>query len=162
MISISFKIKKKFEGQSRINEIEIEGTRFSGLSNVVKAFEEKIMYEVGSNRITDYESPPTTEEQHLLDKLSEVDFTEEKLRQLTSPTEEDEIEFILKNEVDLDSSPGEDGFTYRFIKKFWKWTKFRDIYLAFLNYTRDIKSLGVVDNVGIMTVKNKKNSVLRL
>ena len=62
----------------------------------------------------------------------------------------------LDNEVDLDSSPGEDGLTYRFIKLFWNWKCFEYLYLEFLNYTRSVGNCGVVENIGIMTVKNKK------
>ena len=37
-------------------------------------------------------------------------------------------------EVDLDSSPGLDGITYRLIRLFWGDDIFKKYYLAFLNY----------------------------
>ena len=73
---------------------------------------------------------------------------------LLGPTEKEEIENILKTEVDQDSSPGEDGITYRFIKVFWYWEEYRDLYVDFFNYTR--KNTGLLDSSGIMVVKNKK------
>ena len=82
--------------------------------------------------------------------------TNEEKEELLRPTSEEEIAFILNNEVDLDSSPGEDGITYRFIKCFWELPEYRFLYLKFLNFTREYKSYGLVDNLGIMTVKNKK------
>ena len=82
--------------------------------------------------------------------------TDEEKEELLGPTSEEEITFILNNEVDLDSSPGEDGITYRFIKCFWDWAEYRFIYLKFLNFTRECKSNGLIENLGIMTVKNKK------
>ena len=75
---------------------------------------------------------------------------------MTGPTVAEEIEYILKNEVDLDSSPGEDGITYRYIKRFWGFKEFQELYLSFLNFTRSSKSTGLVNNVVIMTIKNKK------
>ena len=82
--------------------------------------------------------------------------TDEERNKLLEPTNEEEIEFILKYEVDLDSSPGEDGLTYRIIKTFWVWQEFRDLYIDFLNFTRKGNCTGLIDNCGIMTVKNKK------
>ena len=35
-------------------------------------------------------------------------------------TSAEEVMNILENEVDLDSAPGEDGITYRIIKRFMK------------------------------------------
>ena len=81
---------------------------------------------------------------------------EHERNELLSPTNEDEIGFILENEVDLDSSPGEDGITYRFIKVFWEWPAYRKLYLEYLNFTRENKSCGILENFGVMTVKNKK------
>ena len=59
--------------------------------------------------------------------------------------------------VDLDSSPGEDGITYRCLKHFMLNKKFEEIYVMFLNYTRDLGNYGYVGNNGIMVIKNKKS-----
>ena len=148
--------QKKFEGQGRIKEINIEGIIYTGISSVVNAIEKKIAEEVNRHNNISVDAPATVEEEHFLAKLDKIELTNEEMQKLTGPVEEEEIEYILKTEVDLDSSPGEDGLTYRFIKKFWKWQEFRELYIGFLNYTREIKSMGVIDNIGIMTVKNKK------
>ena len=95
-------------------------------------------------------------ENYFLSKLQKISLTEDEKKELISPTNEQEISFILENQVDLDSSPGEDGITYRFIKRFWQWPVYREVYLKFLNYTRTSGSCGTAENIGIMTVKNKK------
>ena len=74
---------------------------------------------------------------------------------MIKPTEEIEILNILKFEVDLDSSPGEDGITSRLLLRFMKIDAFKDIYIKYLNYTRRIGSMGQIGNLGIMVVKNK-------
>ena len=149
---------KKFEGQSRIDEVEISGVRFTGTRNVVDAIHRTISEEVSSYKDGDMDSPPSREEEYFLSKLSPVILSAEEIEGLTGPTEKEEIEQILKNEVDLDSSPGEDGITYRFLKVFWKWDEFRSLYVNFLNFTRNSNSNGLINNSGIMIIKNKKGN----
>ena len=104
----------------------------------------------------DFEAPVTPMEEVFLSKLSKISLSDEEKEQLLCPTNSEEVSYILENEVDLDSSPGEDGLTYRFIKLFWKWNCFEYLYLQFLNFTRERGDCGLLENMGIMTVKNKK------
>ena len=148
--------KKKFENQSRIREVKINGRVYEGSANVVGAIENKMREELNLYENRDFKAPVTEEEEDFLSNLSGVILSEIEKEELLAPTNSEEISFILNNEVDLDSSPGEDGITYRFIKVFWNWKCFEYLYLDFLNFTRSCGNCGVVENVGIMTVKNKK------
>ena len=98
---------------------------------------------------------PTKEEKYFLDKLENIVLSDKEVQELIKPTEEKEILNILKHEVDLDSAPGEDGITSRFLLRFMKIDSFKEIYLKYLNYTRRVGSMGHIRNLGIMVVKNK-------
>ena len=148
--------QRKFENQSKIKEIKVGNILHRGTPDVVKAIEQKIKLEVSPFNDVDFNAPPSPEEVYFLSKLKCLDLSEVDKEQLLCPTNHEEISYILENEVDLDSSPGEDGLTYRFIKVFWQWQYFRDLYLNFLNFTRKFKGSGFIENFGIMTVKNKK------
>ena len=148
--------QKKYENQKRISELEIEGIRVSGTVDVVKAIENKMQEELAAFEDMENDHPPTMAEREFLEKIKRVDWTDEEREKLIGPTNEEEISEILKYEVDLDSSPGEDGITYRFISIFWKWQEYRFLYLKFLNFTRNYGSWGLLENCGIMTIINKK------
>ena len=148
--------QRKFENQSKINEIKIGDSSFQGTPEVVKAIEVKMKSELKQHGEIEFNAPPTPMEEVFLSKLKPVVLSEEEKSELLSPTNQEEISYILEHEVDLDSSPGEDGITYRFIKLFWKWPTYRDLYLKYLNFTRASGSCGLLENFGIMTVKNKK------
>ena len=152
--------QKKYEGQSKVNEIDILGVRYSGTAAVVGAFQEQIGIELSAHKQTGLYELPTEEEEYFLSKLVKIKLSDDEVEKLTGPTESEEIEYILKHEVDLDSAPGEDGITYRFLKLFWQWKEFRELYLRFLNFTRENQTNGLIENFGIMTVKNKKSQSL--
>ena len=82
----------------------------------VKAIEQKIKLEVSPFNDVDFNAPPSPEEVYFLSKLKCLDLSEVDKEQLLCPTNHEEISYILENEVDLDSSPGEDGLTYRNLK----------------------------------------------
>ena len=133
---------KSFENQSRFKEIKIGDSLYEGTPDVVQAIADKMKMELKAFGNVDFNAPPTLEEEHFLSKLSPLVLNEEERNELLGPTNEDEIGFILGNEVDLDSSPGEDGITYRFIKVFWEWPAYKKLYLNYLNFTRESKSCG--------------------
>ena len=129
--------QKKFENQSRIKEIKIGDTFFKGTPDVVKAIELKMKSELNPHNDVDFNAPPSPAEEFFLSKLKPLTLNEKEKEELLRPTNQEEISFILEHEVDPDSSPGEDGITYRFIKRFWDWSEYRDLYLKFLNFTRE-------------------------
>ena len=68
---------------------------------------------------------------------------------------EDECELIFEEQVNLDSSPGPDGCTYRmFYYLFRKIEHFRMIYVKMIDWTRKKQSLGCLQNDGAMKVIN--------
>ena len=101
---------------------------------------------------------PTEQEMEFLQYIPHYTWTKEEIYQLNKKTSSEEVINILENEVDLDSAPGEDGITYRIIKRFMKNKNFREIYIDYLNYTREIGGCGSnISNTGVMVVKNKKS-----
>ena len=148
--------QRRFEHQSKIQEISIGGNIYSGTENVISAIEEKMRMELKSHSDIKLNAPPTQDEEMFLGKIPKVELTEEERNELLCPVKESEITYILENEIDKDSSPGEDGITYRFISVFWKWPDFRFLYLKYLNFTREDGSMGLIENFGVMTIKNKK------
>ena len=76
---------------------------------------------------------------------------------LNKPTTEEEVYGILKDETNLDSAPGEDGITSRFLLTFWKMYSFRWMYMKYLNFTRFSDKYKGKNNTGVMVIKNKKS-----
>ena len=101
--------QRKFENQSRIKEIKIGDFLYQGTPAVVQAISNKIKSEVKSHGDIDFNAPPTSAEEYFLSKLKPLTLGENEKNELLCPTNQEEISFILENEVDLDSSPGEDG-----------------------------------------------------
>ena len=147
--------ERKYENQKSIKDIKIGEDIFTGTEEVVKAIERKMQGELKVFAGPERDDPVTEEEKRFLDLIPETTWTNEEKEILIGPTTEEEINEILNFEVDLDSSPGEDGITFRFIRAFWKFSSYRYLYLKFLNYTREIKEMGYENNIGVMVVKNK-------
>ena len=99
----------------------------------------------------------TDEEKNFLDLVEHVTWSEEEINKLNEPTSEQEILRILKNETNLDSAPGEDGLTARFMLILWEFESYRWLYVKFLNYTRFSSTFRNRNNIGIMVIKNKKS-----
>ena len=146
--------RRKYENKKKINEIKIGDDLFTGTCNIIKAIEEKMRNELEEHE--DFNSLRTQLEEEFVSKLPKINLTEDEKQLLVCPTKEEEISFILANEVDKDSSPGEDGISYRFISIFWKVPEYGYLYLKFLNFTREDGSFGLIENFGVMTIKNKK------
>ena len=147
--------ERKYENQKTISELKIGEETFKGTQQVVGGIQTKMMEELKPFGNKTLNEPATQEELNFLDLIPFVEWTTEEVNKLIGPTTEEEISNILKFEVDLDSAPGEDGITYRFIKHFWTFKSYRRLYLTFLNNTKSEGNLGYVNNLGIMVVKNK-------
>ena len=93
---------------------------------------------------------PDEEDAYFLNMLPRLNIDEDDLSRLEGDISPVEVELILEKEVDLDSSPGVDGFTYRFIKLFWGDVHFQEIYLEFLNYIKDTGDFGPIQNVHVI------------
>merc|ERR1712179_376889 len=140
----------------KMNEIKIADRIYIGTNDVVNAIEENMRIELETHCDTEMNAPLLDEEDEFISKIQRVQLNEEEKEALIRPIREEEIGFILDQEVDKDSSPGEDGITYRFIEIFWRFSEYRHLFLKYLNYIQADGSLNLLENVGIMTVKNKK------
>ena len=105
---------------------------------------------------------PTELEHYFLNKLDTIELSDTEMHELLRPIDEKEVINILRNEVDLDSSPGEDGITSRFLLRFMGIESFREVYIRYLNYTRKIGSMGKIRNIGVMVVKIKANNLMSM
>ena len=148
--------QRKYEGQKKITELKIEDKIYTGTKDVVNAIEDKMRLELESHLDTELNAPHSNEEEDFISKIVGIQLTEDERESLIRPIEEEEIGFILGLEVDKDSSPGEDGLTYRFIEIFWRFSEYRHLFIKYLNYIREDGSLNLVENIGVMTIKNKK------
>ena len=148
--------QRKYEGQKKITDLKIEDKIYTGTMDVVNAIEDKMRLELESHLDTELNDPPSNEEGEFISKIDGIQLTEDERESLIRPIEEEEIGFILGLEVDKDSSPGEDGITYRFIEIFWRSSEYRHLFIKYLNYIREYGSLNLVENIGVMTIKNKK------
>ena len=128
--------ERKYENEKKITEIKIDNVTYSGTVEVVEAIQRKMKEELKDFADVERDEPPNVEESIILNNIKEVSWTKEEKEVLEAPTTEEEISDILLSEVDLDSSPGYYGITYRFIKVFWKCKSYRKLYLKYLNYTR--------------------------
>ena len=145
--------QRKFENQKKLTEIKIKGKVYEGTENIVEGIQKEMELELES--MISMNETPTEEEKYFLEKLEKIDLSDMEVHELIKPTEEKEILNILKYEVDLDSSPGEDGITSRLLLRFMMIDSFKEIYIKYLNYTRRVGSMGQIRNLGIMVIKNK-------
>ena len=107
--------QRKYEGQKKITEIKIKDEVYTGTKNVVNAIEHQMKQELETHCDTELNACLSDEEEEFLSKIEGVHLTDEEREALIRPIKEEEIGVILKLEVDKDSSPGEDGITYRFL-----------------------------------------------
>ena len=148
--------KKKYENQGRIRKLKIDGVLYTGTEDVLKGLEEKIKHDLSVGHTKQWDDAPTQEELFFLDKLPRLHLNVDEAEKFTGPVTEDECEYILKNEVKLDSSPGHDGVTYRLLSCLWNHRSFRWIFVNTMEWTRKNTSMGCIENVGMMKFINKK------
>ena len=148
--------QKKFENGSKIRKLNMEGNTYEGTLDILDAMESKIKREVEDFE-TDMDSEPTEEEVEFLMEMDCLSFSDEEKEEVIGPVAEKECEEIFKDQVNLDSSPGPDGCTYRlYYCLFKKFQSFRILFLRLINYTKDRSSLGNLQNLGVLKVINKK------
>ena len=150
----------KFSNGGKIDKIKIDGEIFEEphdiVENVEKKMREELKYE--DNRTVYGDSSDI--EGLFLQYLPKLNLDDETIKGLNSDIDETEIFLILDSEVDIDSSPGIDGLTYRFIKLFWNNKIFRKYYLNFINYIKETGKFEENKNVGLMVLKNKKGAAI--
>ena len=144
----------KLAGESRIERLCIEGEFHEGTEEIVDGVHKAMIEELSSFGGPKDEAGVSEEERYFLDFVEELTLSDDEIYDLTKPIEGDEIEIIF-DKVDPDSSPGEDGITYRMLKCFWQLESFQKLYLEFCNFVKDNGSFGHVKNQGIMILRNK-------
>ena len=150
------KAQKRYENKGKINSIIIEGTKHTGTENVVKAIKEKLKSDLSEFGNQDWDDPPTDNESFFLDKVAKADLGEDDMEELLGPVTSEEVKQILMHEVDPDSSPGEDGITYRLLRKLIEVPSFLKCLVKMLDHIRLYKNMGYLENLGVMKLLNKK------
>ena len=150
------KAQKRYENKGKIDNLVIEGNKYHGTENVVKGIKEKLTRDLSKFGNHEWDDPPSEEESFLLDKVKRCNFSDAEKVELMEPITEEEVRQILFHEVDLDSSPGEDGITYRILRKLVQVPSFSRCLVKMLDHIKTKKSMGILENVGIMKLLNKK------
>ena len=148
--------QKKYENAKKIRKLNIGGDTFEGTLNILDGIENKIKTEVEDYDLDSMDEPSEDELEYLME-MDDLHLSEVDKKEITGTVMEDECDEIFKNQVDLDSSPGPDGCTYRlFYHLFKKVGHFREIFIKMIDWTREHKSLGCLSNSGVMVIINKK------
>ena len=148
--------QKKYESNSQMKKLNIGGNTYEGTMEILRGMEAKIKSEVEDYEMDDL-TGASEEEMEFLMEMEEAQFTEAEKKEMVGLVTEDECELIFEEQVNLDSSPGPDGCTYRmFYYLFRKIEHFRMIYVKMIDWTRKKQSLGCLQNDGAMKVINKK------
>ena len=149
----------KYIGGSKIDRIKIDNQVYNTDLEIINQVEKKMREELEHNSKKGIDDGWNDEDLQFLKYLPKLNLSNEKLEAIDSDICEQEVADILSNEVDLDSSPGLDGITYRFIKLFWtNDVNFRKFYLNYLNYIKNTGDFGMNQNLGLMVLKNKKGN----
>ena len=130
------KAQKRYENKGKINSIIIEGAKHTGTKNVVNAIKEKLKSDLSKFGNQDWDDPPTVNESFFLDKVAKADLDEAEMKELLGPVTAEEVKQILMHEVDPDSSPGEDGITYRLLRKLIEVPSFFKCLVKMLDHIR--------------------------
>ena len=150
------KNQKKYENKGKINKIVIDGQTFTGTESVVEGIKKKLTVDLSDTTGIEWDEPATEEESLFLGKVWKADLSDDEIGQLLAPVSKEEIRSILHEDVDLDSSPGEDGITYRILKKLIDFPSFSQCMVNMLDHIRHFKNIGALENKGIMKLLNKK------
>ena len=150
------KAQKRYENKGKINNLFIEGIKYSGTENVVEGIKGKLKKDLSKFGNKEWNDPPSIEESFFLNKVIRYNFSEEDKNELMEPIAEEEVRQILLHEVDLDSSPGEDGITYRILRKLIEFPSFFRCLVEMLDHIRKNKNMGLLENIGVMKLLNKK------
>ena len=149
--------KSKYLGGA-IDKIRINNNVYEDKFQIINEIEKEMRKELESDPGKGFSDPLDQEEKYFLNMLPKLELSDEENEKLTGKVNEEEINFILGHDVDLDSSPGLDGITYRCLKVLWEFSKFREIYINYLNWIKEYGEYGMNKNVSVMVLKNKKQN----
>ena len=80
-------------------------------------FWEKLVEDLSESGDAGWNDPVSEQESLVLNKVLKLNLSNEDNSELLGPVQSEEVNLILHHEMDFDSSPGEDGITYRILKK---------------------------------------------
>ena len=124
--------QKKYENKGKINELSIDGKVFTGTTQILEGLQEKLVEDLGQGTQVNDE-PPSQDEKQFLELLPKLDINDDERGRIMGPVTEEECEEIFK-EVDMDSSPGNDGITYRMMRHLYRQNLFyKVLYLELQN-----------------------------
>ena len=148
--------QKKYESASNIRKLNIEGSKFEGTLSILNGLEQKIKKE-DEDWDLNMDDEIMEEELSFLREMDVLRMTDAEKEKVIGSVSEEECEEIFKHQVNLDSSPGPDGCTYRlYYLLFRKVSIFKGIFVKMIDWTRKETSLGWLENLGIMKIINKK------
>ena len=148
--------KFKYSDSNQIQKINIGGTLYEGTEDIVTSVHRHMTEELTVHGNDDENRPTSEEESKFLAFISELTLSNKQIKELEKPIEAEEIDEIFIK-CDPDSSPGEDGITYRILKCLWQHSStFRDLYLEFCNFVKEKGDFGLASNCGIMVLKDKR------
>ena len=149
--------QKKYENKGKIRRLKIGETVYEGAEAVLEGIHLKMCDELSYGNKTSFADEPTEEELFFLNKLPQLDLDQDEMEGLLGTVTEDECEVIFENQVNLDSSPGIDGITYRVMWSLWgRFPSFRFLFVNYINWVRENCSIGPFENLGVMKILNKK------
>ena len=138
-----------------IEKLIVDDISYEGSENIIDAVHEKMSEELKYYGDKGFDEDVTDEEEYFLNLLPKIVLTKDEKDNLNKDIDLQEVSIILENQCDPDSSPGEDGLTFRYLKIFWKWKSFQHLFLQFLNSVKE-NGFGCLENNGTMILINKK------
>ena len=148
--------KFKYSDTNQIEKINIGGSLYEGTEDIVESVHRHMTEELRVHGNENENGPTSKIESKYLDFISELTLSDQQIKKLEKPIEAEEINDIFIK-CDPDSSPGEDGITYRILKCLWQHSSnFRELYLEFCNFVKEKGNFGVARNCGVMVLKDKK------
>ena len=141
-----------------IDKIRINDNVYEDKFKIVEEIEKEMRKELENDSGMGFSYPTNQEEEYFLNMLPKLELSEEEREKLTDQINDEEISSILSHEVDLDSSPGLDGITYRCLNVLWQYPKFKKIYRNYLNRIKETGQYGRNLNISVMVLKNKKQN----
>ena len=152
--------QKKYENKGKITELSIDGKVYTGTEKILEGLQGKLTEDLGQGSQLNDENP-TQEERKFLDFLPKLDLSDEEMQKVLGPVSEEECEEIFK-EVDLDSSPGKDGITYRMMRHLFRHKVFyKTLFLNVIEWTRYNQDMGHLKDVAVMKLLNKKKPTVK-
>ena len=146
---------KKKSGVKNMMKLRVDNVTYEGTDEIIKGLEKKLAKDMGDS---DEEEENERNMEFFTEVIKKFRGTEEEVEKLEKRIEEEDLEECLK-EVDLDSSPGEDGITYRGIKKLCENTKIREIFIGAINESIEKDDWGEMKGkVNLILLNKKKNT----